>query len=312
MTEATLDLLRRLAEHYCFLTDKSWEPGQRRPRGSIQALVAALRGTGKTKVDVKRVGTMLQSRNNGSSLSRDWPSVQAALSDLMNDADLMQAVQSTERIIIATPSRTDEPEWARDLRGAWLLVHNSVKRADTRKRPPTGQRVCLLRYGAHEQQQVRFELVGQTTLWNGVVTRHNDFLYFTADETSESARLGMHPREPERVNLIMRPLSARAHVHKGIISGIVTGGNDASIEPIYASHAILWKVDGGEELDGILSDGFAELARWRPHFIPTLRKSREANNPLTKIMKEGMRFFEALTPKRDDVNNEGTRIIVRL
>jgi hypothetical protein len=161
-----------------------------------------------------------------------------------NDIDLDRITrdQPSLRLIPRERGNRKVPD---ECRGAWFLIQYRGKRKarkDVVAMPD--YRVAVLVYGADEGVWRKFELIGESTRWEGRVSMNPDdnLLFYSAHEVQRS---GIQ----EWVRLLMHGTFGGSDFadHHGIVLGIGRGNHDAPDFPIYASRALLIRIETEHE-----------------------------------------------------------------
>lgn len=200
------------------------------------------------------------------------------------------------------------------LRGFWFLVQYRGKRSERAERIANEDlRIGVMLYGSDRKEGRNFQLIGQSTLWEGYVSTHpqDPFLYYTAEEKqrveiSERVRLLMHAPFPD----------AQHADHHGIILGIGRGPHDSPNPPIYASRVLLSRIQN-DELQRIRPPlqppDIARLKQYCGYFpYPTGKEQANSDDELVAERNKAMKMFlERASTFAQERGNFGDRIYVR-
>lgn len=150
-----------------------------------------------------------------------------------------------------------------ECRGAWFLIQYRGKRKARKDVVATPDyRVAVLVYGADDGVWRKFELIGKSTRWEGRVSMHpnDNLLFYTAHEVQRSG-------VQEWVRLLMHGTFGGADFadHHGIVLGIGRGNHDTPDFPIYASRALLIRIENEREKQLVAPLEKADVAALRKY-----------------------------------------------
>lgn len=258
--------------------------------------------------------------NNRHKRARHQPRIAKALDACAkaNNYDIAEIVGRHTARPNNVVTRTAGRRLAAHLRGAWFLVQYRGKRnARNDVVANDDYRVGVLVYGADKERGREFQLVGQSTLWEGRVTMHPEdpILYYTAEEKQ---RVDIK----EWVRLLMHApfVGGETGDHHGIVVGIGRGPHDSPIPPIYASRVLLSRIagEGAERMKAPLSQpDIGKLKALCGYFPrPGILTPAEADGIDTEMLEERNKAIRSFGDRSSDTakaqGNFGERIFVRL
>jgi len=234
-----------------------------------------------------------------------------------NNLDINQ-IMSDHPSLRDVPREHGDRKVPDECRGAWLLVQFRGKRKARKDVVATPDyRVAVLVYGADDGVWRKFELIGESTRWEGRVSMHpsDNLLFYTAHEVQ---RTGVQ----EWVRLLMHgTFGGSDHAdHHGIVLGIGRGNHDAPDFPIYASRALLIRIENEHEkqlVSPLDKSEIAALRKYCGYISPSDSVAPDAavsdyDHVLTAERKRAIRCFEERGgPTVEAQGNFGDRIFVR-